>query len=293
MSSNSNYTVLIMQANTGITVQAPVPDSFGMDVASSFETALPQALTKNQPLALGAAIFGTRFAVQALTAQLWQGNSETQLSIELEFHTETDPVTDVRNPIVNLNRLVAPDANSVSGLLMQPGPSIDFSLQSIGGIAGNAATSVGNTAASISNTIFGTSFGTQPKPGALNNTNVSTSDGANSTVAAPATTNPQLGTAQYWKSRVKNQISIQIGNYLLFDSVVITNAQQTMASNFDANGLPHYAKVTLQFKPLFMLTATDINNIFLNPNATGSGATPNAANLGVSIPGANSSVFHL
>ncbi len=293
MSSNSNYTVLVMQANTGITVQAPVPDSFGMDVASSFETALPQALTKNQPLALGASVFGTRFAVQALTAQLWQGNSETQLSIEMEFHTETDPITDVRNPIVNLNRLIAPDANSVSGLLTQPGPSIDFSLQSIGGIAGDAGTSLLNTGQSIVNKVLGTSFGTQPKPGSLNNTNVSTSDGANSTTAPSSTTNPQLGTAQYWKSRVKNQISIQIGNYLLFDSVVITNIQQTMASNFDANGLPHYAKITMQFKPLFMLTATDINNLFLNPSTGGSGGTPNASNLGVSIQGASSSVFHL
>jgi hypothetical protein len=100
--------------------------------------------------------------------------------------------------------------------------------------------------------------------------------------------NPSLGTSAYWKSRIKNQISIRIGNYMFFDSVVITNVQQTFSSNFDAQtGLPHHAKVMVGFKPLFMLVQSDLDQLFLNPNG---GTTSGADNFGFSIPNAISSV---
>lgn len=310
--ANTNYLCVIQQTqpsdgNQPIIVQAPMPDAFMFDARSTYDTQLPQGFSKNQPLNLGLALFGTKLSVQALTAQIWSGNQENELSIELEFHTEVDPITDVRDPIVNLLKLTMPSISSSFGLLQQPGPSMDLSqlVGSTGSAITSGATSLGsvasggfNTLANLGRDVFsqlGSAIGIKPQPGKLNNSATSSNDGANSTIQSNIQQNPSLGTAAYWKSRVKNQISIRIGNYMFFDSVVITNVQQTFSSNFDAQtGLPHHAKVMVGFKPLFMLVQSDLDQLFLNP---GSNTTSGQNNYGFSIPSpaqaANAFGFHL
>jgi hypothetical protein len=304
MAANTNYLCVIQQTSTSdgtapIIVQAPMPDSFMFDAKSTYDMALPQGFSQNKPLNLAMAAFGTKLTVQALTAQIWSGNQEAELSIELEFHTETDPVADVRNPIVNLLKLTMPSISTSFGLLQQPGPSLDLSLLVAG--AGTALTSavssgvsvvssLASSASGIVTSAFHQVTGTAPTAGSLNDSGTSSNDGANSTVPAATTQNPSLGTAAYWKSRVKNQISIRIGNYMFFDSVVITNVQQTFSSNFDAQtGLPHHAKVMVGFKPFFMLVQSDLDALFINPGSNGassSNSTPATSSYGFSVPGA-------
>lgn len=295
--ANSSYRILIQQVATPngkptLSVQAPIPDTFAFDVGSTYEQSLPQGFTNNKVINLTAAAMGSRLAVQAMTAQLWSGNTESELSVDLEFHTETDPIADVRTPIVNLLKMTMPSISSSSGMLSSPGPSVDFNTvgqvgadlpaqagRALGGIGGaliNAATNIGSGLLN--------QLGITTKAGSLNNTNTATNDGANNSQAAPISQNPAIGTAQYWKSRIKNQISIRIGNYLYFDSVVITRVSQTFTSNFDAvTGLPHHARVSVAFKPLFMLTQQDLDQLFVNP---GSNSTPNTNNLGQALSGA-------
>lgn len=286
---NTNYQVLIQQnSNPAITVEAPIPDSFAFDVGASFEQMLPQGFFSGRVLNITAAAAGTRLAVQAFTAQLWAGNTESLLSVELEFHTETDPVADVRTPIVNLLKLTMPSISGNTGFLNSPGPSIDWSIagQALGtGVqqAFGAVTGLGSNLVSGLSSVVSNALGTAPSAGSMTDSNSQTSDGANNTVAKSLAQNPSIGTAAYWKSRIKNQISIRIGNYLFFDSVVITNVQQTFMSNFDAKtGLPHNVRVAVQFKPLFMLTQQDLDTLFVNP---GGNSTPSSSNFGFSLPG--------
>ena len=284
---NPNYRVTIMKssgvgiataANSAIIVEAPLPESLSFDMQSAYSTMLPQGLTGGA-LATGLAAFGIRLAVPALTAQLWQGSSEIQLQLALEFHTESDPVADVQLPIVNLNRLVMPSISTSTGMLQSPGPVVDYT--QIGTVASNAGTQLLNT---LKNAVSGK---VTPTPATLNNTSVNTNDGANSATSKPTAQNPTLGTSQYWKSKVSNQISIRIGNYLYFDSVVITNVQQTFMSNIDAiTGLPHHATVNITFKPLFMLTVEDLAQVFISNSAPGqsaSGALPTTNSLGSAV----------
>jgi hypothetical protein len=281
-SLNPNYRITIMQstppglagAGQGIIVEAPMPETLTFDVQSAYATALPQGLTSG-PVATGAAMLGLRLAVPALTAQLWQGSSEIQLTLALEFHTENDPVADVQIPILNLNRLVMPSVSSATGLLQSPGPVIDYT--QLGTIAKNAGQQLGNTVSNIKNKQV------TPVPASMNNTSISTNDAANNSQTAPALQNPTLGTSQYWKTKIANQISIRIGNYMYFDSVVITNVQQTFMSSIDAiTGLPHHATINVTFKPLFMITQEDLNGIFINN--TSSAGLPTSNNLGSSFP---------
>jgi len=287
---NPNYRITIMQSsglgvatnsNAAIIVEAPMPETFEFDSQASYATMLPQGLTGGA-LATGLAAFGLRFASPALTAQMWQGSTENELHLALEFHTESDPVADVQLPILNLNRLTMPSISSATGMLQSPGPIVDYT--QIGTIASNAGTQLLNT---LKNAVSGK---VTPTPATMNNTSVNTNDGANSAAVKPTTQNPTLGTSQYWKTKIKNQISIRIGSYMYFDSVVITQVQQTFMSNIDAiTGLPHHATVNITFRPLFMLTVEDLQQIFTSnsaPGQSGGGAFPTINSLGASIASA-------
>jgi hypothetical protein len=283
--ATSNYLVTIQQnSNPAIVIEAPIPDSFAFDVGATYEQMFPQGFTDNKIVNTAAALTGTRLAVQALTAQLWAGNTDSELSMELEFHTETDPYYDVRTPIVNLLKLTMPTIDTKSGFLGSPGPQIDFS--KAGTIFSDAASTIGNDIGSIvsgaATAVENFIFGTTPKSSTMNDTNSQVVDGSNNATTKALQQNPNLGTAKYWNTMIKNKISISIGNYLYFDSVVITRVSQTFASNFDAQtGLPHNVRVAVAFKPLFMLAQEDLDTLFVNP---GGGSTSGNNSYGFSIP---------
>ena len=287
---NPNYRITIMQSsgvgiattgNAAIIVEAPMPETFAFDAQASYATMLPQGLTGGA-MATALAAVGIRLAVPALTAQLWQGSSEIQLQLALEFHTESDPVADVQLPILNLNRLTMPSINSSSGMLQAPGPSLDFT--TLSSIISNAKTQLANTYSNAKNSQV------TPTPSTMNNTSLVCNSGNSSAMPPPTAQNPTLGTSQYWKSKISNQISIRIGSYMYFDSVVITQVQQTFMSNIDAiTGLPHHATVNITFKPLFMLTVEDLAQVFISnsaPGQSGGGALPTTNSLGASIASA-------
>lgn len=299
---NSNYIVHIQQnSNPAIVVEAPMPDSFAFDVGATYEQMLPQGLVNNAVMNIAAAATGTRLAVQALTAQLWAGNTDSELSFELDFHTEVDPVQDVRTPIVNLLKLTMPTINTQSGFLGSPGPQVDFSkagakfdtaVSSVSSSIGSVLGGFKDAAVNFAQSAMPNLFGTPSKSGSLTDTNSQATDGANNTIAKQIQQNPSLGTAAFWNSIIKNKISIAIGNYLYFDSVVITRVSQTFASNFDAaTGLPQHVRVAVAFKPLFMLAQEDLDTLFVSPT----GSTTSGSNTyGFSMPNTgNTFGFHL
>jgi hypothetical protein len=276
---NMNYMVTIMQSHVPaghqpIVVQAPLPETFNFDSNASYSQSLPQGPTSGA-IADIAAVAGIRLAVPAMTAQLWQGASETVLTLALEFHTESDPVADVQTPILNLNRLTMPSVSSATGMLQTPGPYLDMSFAQITSMAGDIGTALANAGTNFKNGTVQPTAASMTKPGTALN-------GANNPVTQSNTQNPQLGSSQYWKSKANNQISIRIGNYMYFDSVVITNVQQTFMSNIDAaTGLPHHATVNITFKPFFMLTQEDLSSVFIN-NQSKAGL-PTTTNVGSSL----------
>lgn len=299
--ANTSYIVLIQQTlsnNSGsstLTIEAPMPESFNFDAGATYEQMLPQGLSNNKVINLAAAINGTKLSVQAFTAQLWSGSSPTELAIEVEFHTETDPVADVRTPIVNLLKMVLPSVSEATGFLSSPGPYIDWAaagsavvttlqtaISSGSSVAGAGISAIENLFQGALAQATGTQLGTPTQPGAMTDSNTQTTNGPNNAAVQAVTQNPGIGSAAYWKSLVKNPITIWIGNYLKFDSVVITGVRQTFVSNFDAQtGLPHSVRVMITFKPLFMLTQGDLDTLFTNPGGT---STPASSGYQFSLP---------
>ncbi|BAG41652.1 hypothetical protein [Ralstonia phage phiRSL1] len=287
MALNSAYLAYIQQygvpgsSKPNISVTAPLPDSIQFETDSSYEPLMPQGITDNKTVNNALAVMGVKLAVQSLTAQLWQGTTTGDLYFEVEFHTENDPATDVRLPILNLMKMTTPSISKESGLLISPGPQLDFAqLQKLAKDAltegKNIFTQQGTTSSSSA------SYNYNPKvvstglgsglfyPSAMINTNQQSTDGNNTAGVTSTTDNPNLGSAQYWKSLVSNRISIQIGEYLLFDNVVITRIAQTFSSNFDSlTHLPHHVKVGIGFRPMFVLTQDDLDNVYLNRGNSG------------------------
>lgn len=276
------------QTTNPITVSAPMPDSFAFDAGATYDQPLPQGFTSNKLVNTAFALGGVRLATQAMSAQLWSGNTETNLTIELQFHTESDPIADVRTPIVNLLKLTMPTTSATTGLLNSPGPSFDFSNNAVSGVkqsgsilASDFTAVVGGTGSALSN-IYNQIAGGKSSIASMIDTNKTTNDGGGNAVPTQLNQNNSLGTAAFWNSKLKNKISIQIGNYMFFDSVVITRVALTAVSNFDAQtGLPHMARVVVEFKPLFMLTQNDLDSLFINPG--GNSSTP-STNYSFSMP---------
>lgn len=259
---NPDYLVRIVttQTDNPIVVTAPMPESFMFDSQSNYEAPFSQGLFGGQgALSNIAKLGGLKLTSQALTAQIWQGSNETQLGLDLEFVAETDPISEVRDPIISLMKLTTPSYDPASGMLRSPGPQIDTTLAAQ--IWQDSTNQVKDVASSVYNTFTGTA-----KTSSMRDSNTTSTDGSSNSNNDP--TKPNLGTGEGWQNKIKNVITIQIGSYAYFPSVVITNVQKTYQSQIDAvTGLPMHAKVSIQFKPLFLLLDSDIDKIFKTPSA--------------------------
>lgn len=265
---NPDYLVIIKQVpdpqnpgQGGVTIQAPLPETLAYDTASEYATPFAQGMLSQGNLAQAMSSAGMRVTTQAMTAQLWQGATENDIGLELEFQTYDDPDRDVRQPVLKLLKLAAASIDEATGLLQSPGPRI--SLEDTGRILSSGASQLGNSAKQGLNAA-GSLAGVQGKLDTSRVMNAAT-DNLNSNQKAnsqPAVENG-LGGAAYWKRLVRNQISIQIGRYAFFDSVVILNAQETKSHQMDSRtGLPLHSKVSIRFKPMFLVTQQDLEQIF-------------------------------
>ena len=264
---NPDFLVTITQSDNHISISAPMPESFAMDLVADYEAPFAQALGAAIPGAKLAKLGGFTLQSQVMTAQVWQGSSTQELSLALELHAEVDPIAEVHDPILQLSKMVTPSITSTGIFLTAPGPRLDWTkipaaIKSVTSAAADTITSLGITSDTT----------TQAQT-------TDTSTSANAPATQPSSQSTQQAAAdkkaanvalQALKSAVKNQISITIGNYMHFDSVVITNLGITFSTTIDeATGLPVYAKVDIRFRPFFMLTADDLDNLFLTKRLKG------------------------
>ena len=266
---NPDHLVIIKQvpdpSNPGIegpTITAPLPEDLAYDTSSEYATPFAQGMLNGSGgLAQAASSLGIRVATQAMTAQLWQGATDNDLSIDLHFQTISDPDKDVRQPVLTLMKFSAASIDAATGLLKSPGPR--FSLEDTGRLAKAAGATLLNEASGGINaaaSVIGASS-TLRTDRPLNGPNANLN--ANQQGNTPPATLNGLGGAQYWKGIVRNQITIQIGRYAYFDSVVILSAQTSWSNQIDSRtGLPLHAKVSVRFKPLFLVTQEDLDQIF-------------------------------
>ena len=132
--TNQPYKVLICcndgggrPVDGGITVEAWLPEEVNFDVAATYEAPFSQGLNGAMPgLGAAAKALGVNLTTQAMTAQVWQGGTETNFSLTLVFQAETSAYNDVILPIKNLLKLTMPKDPTGGGLLEAPGPHVNI-----------------------------------------------------------------------------------------------------------------------------------------------------------------------
>lgn len=297
---NENYTVTIMQypdknPSNAVMIQAPMPESFMYDAAAQYAAPFTGGLTGNQMidtiLRVGVA---ARLVTQSLTAQFWQGSTETELGLEIEFQAEQDPDKEVRQQVLKLLRLTTPSTMR-GNLLTSPGPK--FGKEFLDQIINDGKQfftelySEASAAAGVTTTPSGGATapgGATPLVAGASNPNIGpgqlktcgmddpafsvTNGSQTSAQSANPSDKPDFGTSDYFNQYISDRISIKIGNYALFNSVVVTNVQTTFESQFDQYGMPHYARVAIRFKPLFMVVQKDLDRIFLSGTSSAAAA---------------------
>lgn len=223
---------------------------------------------------------------QTLTAKFWNGSSSGAISLPVVLQAETDEVEDVLKPYADLLALVLPRTvgNRSGSLLQSPGPYFD--LTKVAADAGQAATNAGTKALTVAgsasmDSVQSAGESALGKLKAIGNSAVGTAqnllNGNLPALAADAAKAAQGigGTLEavdsYVRKNLVNTISLQIGRYMLFPNVVITNVQQTHfvqpvgAELGYSTGNMARMELNVTFEPFFDLTQRDLLEIFLDP----------------------------
>lgn len=233
---NSNYLCRITANDLGFassadntgsgttpTILLKLPEQFQFSVASAFEAPFAQGLIQSEGIKNFSKFMGfSNLVTQSLTAQVWQGTQEVDFSLTFELVAENDPDTDVVQPIKRLMMLTLPDVGPI-GLLTPPGPVIDFARSAES--LRQSATSIGASA-------------------------LSSITGRGATDITPA------------KVYYKNDISLEIGRFLKFPSVVVRNVSFNGKMMFHKSGLPISASVDVSFGTFVVPTKNDVDGMF-------------------------------
>jgi hypothetical protein len=277
--TNPNYLCVILCGDLGIKIKANLPQDFNIDIGAQYEEAIAQAMSSNQivsELSSKARLAGVQLVTQALTAQVWQGSTEISFSLPLSFQVHKDEYEEVIKPLSDLYRLSLPGEATDGGFLTAPGPSLSAELmkKSIGAFttgvvnvakeSGGATELVGKALGGVQN-LVGSAYdiGRSAVSGAVKlvapNSGSAGAAGANNVATAP------MGEGQKapLSSAITNNISLALGQYMHFDSVVITNVGQTHHVQPLDNGTMSRVDVTVTFKTFFVPTQKDIKTIFL------------------------------
>lgn len=218
------------------------PESFSLDTDSSWTQPFADNLGGNTANIVGQ-LLGQRWTTQGLSSQFWTGSSPLSFNLNLTFVAESSP-NDLLDPIRSLYALQLPTLTK-GGFFKAPGPKLKVG-QDISG----ALSSVGSSLVS----------------GSLNtvkNAVSSAISGIESNV--PDTQSGDSGSLSGFLAKFfqyENQISVQIGTFMIFSSVVITNISNEMKVQMTRDGVPLTATVSVGFQTHQTLSADDVQKIF-------------------------------
>lgn len=255
------------QGEKGIIVEAWLPETLSTDVNAAYEAPYAQGLNQMSPdLGAMARFLGVNLTTQALTAQIWQGGGFIDMSIPFIFQVESNAAEDVLEPLKKLYSLTMPKDPSGGGLLRAPGPRIDIDrlLERTGDNAKDLGVNLAKTAGgvfvtagrAVSNLV---GYGTQ-----LNDSTTTVNSnptGFSTNVLDPADQAAKAVSRSIVNS-VTNNISLYLGQFLYFPSVVITDVNPTFDVVLTNDMNPARLTVNVNFRTFYTPTDRDIEIMF-------------------------------
>jgi hypothetical protein len=252
------YKAFVVCQDQKILVEAWLPEQVAMDVHADYDAPYAKGIQDavNPKLGEFTRFIGMSLTTQALTAQIWQGGSFVDITLQFIFQSESGAAADVMKPIQDLLRLMMPADPSNGGFLQAPGPHVD--LNSLAANGKEAASQISSSIASALSAIASSPVQTMKDM-------VTNPLGVAQNVQAQA--NKDLVPAsQALMASVKNNISLYVGQFLYFPSVVIKDVSPTFDVTMGTDKNPIRASVNVTFSTFVMPTQNDIDTMF--PAAT-------------------------
>ena len=225
----SSYKIIIYSSGLKAAVIAPIQDKTTFRVTGEWEPFIPNVVQGvwNQASQL---LFKQALVSRYTSRRIWKGTSPIEITLNLPFNSVNDTFNNVIEPVLRLVQMAAPSEEGALAkflpLLTPPGPS-PFNTEELALV--NNAAQAGNSAA-------------QAIRGML----------PQATGAVNAVSNSAQG-AKKWLDNGDN-ISIRIGDYLIFNKVVVKDVQPTFDTAHDTNGWPIRATVMITFQTYEMPT---------------------------------------
>lgn len=251
------------QGETGIIIEAWLPETLATDVNAAYEAPYAQGLNQMSPnLGAMARFLGVNLTTQALTAQIWQGGGFIDMSIPFIFQVDSSAAEDVLEPLKKLYTLTMPKDPSGGGLLRAPGPRIDIdrllertgdTVKDLGtgllGLLSDGGSSGLDFAKSLAGLNDSTSSVNSNRTGFAKKA-IDRADEAARTVSKAIV------------NSVTNNISLYLGQFLYFPSVVITDVNPTFDVVLTNDMNPGRLTVNVNFRTFYTPTDRDIEIMF-------------------------------
>lgn len=248
------YKGFVVAQEQGIIVEAWLPETLGMDVTATYDPPFIQglgALNGMEGLSSMARFLGMSLTTQSLTAQIWQGGAFIEFTIPFIFQAESSAAEDVMLPIQRLLSLMMPKDPTGGGLLEAPGPRIDLKK-----LAANAREELKDAGSSITREIKDLVVGIDTSNGIVSTAINAASAGQAGLNKAAKTVSTAL------VNSVVNNISLFLGQFLYFPSVVITDVSPTYDVVIGNDKNPMRATVNVGFRTFYLPTSRDIEIMF-------------------------------
>ena len=309
IAASKMYSVVIQQegvdansAPTVITAFAPGDINFSVD--ANYDAPFANALTFDGKIGNLMSAFGMVPQSQALTTQIWKGNSPIELHLPLTFAATTSGLIDVVSPVATLLEMCLPSTSSENSIwLNPPGPRVQFTdytkqakdLTSSSSSTSSSGNTLSGSASSTTSSSTGFMSLAKSNSKAAINMLVSGGTGAMDTAKSVASSVANGNVAEaagkvvdaYSDAiaflsnsiTVTRKISLTIGNVLCFDSVVITGVSPNIRMVLDTSGQPMQATVDVSFRTHQTPRASDARRYFTGLKAlnTDSSATTAAS----------------
>lgn len=219
-------------------VELHLPENFQFNFASSFDQPFSQGLVNAPGVQNLVKFFGASLTSQSMSVQVWQGTQCPEFNLTFELIAENDPIEDILLPIRRLSKLCLPGVNS-GGLLTPPGPRLDPVA-----VTKVLAAGLGGTVSGAIDAVTSTNFADLTK-------------GLSSAASSVGTASKDL----IKKENVENNVTLKIGRFLTFPSVVIQSVSQTYATVFDDRGLPLKASIDVSLSTWYVPVKTDVDTM--------------------------------
>ena len=222
---NENYVVTINSSFMKKTIRAHMQDDFSIETQSTWQRpALSGALSElQQGVQVGAqAATGRQFGNAFMTRRIWKGTSPCVFTMRLKFDAVNDPVHEVVIPCEALQQMALPGSDA------------------------KKKTKSNNGLMSVWNSF--SLFPPGPNPTLIDDLSLLGTAGSE--------------TKSRWNALVAgraDEITISIGRFLSFSSVIISKARATFKRKFAVSGHPVSAEMEIQFESFEMYTKESLH----------------------------------